>query len=139
MRNATMADRELVRDWTTRFVEEAVPDEVIPVEEIVRAAEQRIADAKLFLWIKNDSAVCMAQLTGSTPNGIRISGVYTPPDWRGKGFASALVAHVSQRQLDAGRRFCFLYTDAENPVSNRIYQRIGYREVCECRQVLFDR
>jgi len=138
MRNATTTDLELVRDWTVRFMQESVPDEVVPIEEIVRTAEQRVAEGKLFLWIDGDSPVCMAQLTGQTPNGIRISGVYTPPDRRRKGFASALVAHLSQRQLDEGRRFCFLYTDAENPVSNRIYQRIGYREVCECRHVLFD-
>ena len=32
-----------------------------------------------------------------TPNGVRIGPVYTPPEHRGRGYASALVAEVSQR------------------------------------------
>lgn len=29
------------------------------------------------------------------------------------------------------RTFCFLFTDLNNPTSNRIYQEIGYRPVCD--------
>ncbi len=73
----------------------------------------------------------MALWTGRTPHGIRISGVYTPPEWRGHGYASACVAHLSQRMLDDGRSFCFLFADLDNPTSNDIYQQIGYRPVCD--------
>ena len=74
---------------------------------------------------------------GETPSGIRIGPVYTPPPDRGQGYASALVAAVSQAQLDAGRRFCFLYTDLANPTSNRIYQAIGYRPVTGALRIDF--
>lgn len=73
----------------------------------------------------------MAGAGGRTPNGIRISAVYTPPDLRCRGYASALTAAVSQDQLNRGRRFCFLFTDLANPTSNKIYQEIGYRPVCD--------
>jgi hypothetical protein len=43
---------------------------------------------------------------------------------------------VSRVQLDAGRRWCFLFTDLANPTSNRIYQAIGYRPI---RDVLVHR
>jgi predicted GNAT family acetyltransferase len=39
------------------------------------------------------------------------------------------VACLSQSQLDAGKRFCVLYTDLANPTSNRIYTRLGYRHL----------
>jgi predicted GNAT family acetyltransferase len=64
--------------------------------------------------------------------------VYTPPALRGRGYASALVAAVSQAQLDAGRRFCFLFTDLANPTSNRIYQDIGYEAVCDVDEYRFE-
>ena len=64
---------------------------------------------------------------GRDANGIRIGAVYTPPELRQRGYASALVAAVSQAELDRGRRWCFLFTDLANPTSNRIYQAIGYR------------
>ena len=74
---------------------------------------------------------------GATPNGIRIGPVYTPPDRRGHGYASALTAGASQDQLDRGRRFVFLFTDLANPTSNKIYQAIGYEPVCDVDAYLF--
>ena len=79
----------------------------------------------------------MAAAMGETPNGTRIGCVYTPPALRGRGYASALVAELSQRLLDAGRRYCFLYTDLANPTPNVMYHRIGYRPVCDVVDVNF--
>ena len=63
--------------------------------------------------------------------------MYTPPPARGRGYASALVAEASQLQLDAGRRFCFLFTDLANPTSNHIYQAIGYEPVRDVDEYRF--
>jgi predicted GNAT family acetyltransferase len=68
----------------------------------------------------------MASALGSTPNGIRLGAVYTPPEFRSQGYGTALVASLSQLLLDSGHRFCFLYTDLSNPISNKLYMRIGY-------------
>ena len=62
---------------------------------------------------------------------LRVGPVYTPPERRRRGFGSAVTAAVSERQLAAGRSFCFLYTDLANPTSNRIYMDIGYEPVCD--------
>jgi predicted GNAT family acetyltransferase len=80
----------------------------------------------------------MACSQGPTPTGIRISLVYTPGEKRGRGYASACVAALSDEQLRAGRSRCFLFTDLANPTSNRIYQRIGYRPVCDFQEYRFD-
>jgi hypothetical protein len=82
------------------------------------------------IW-DDGQAVSMAGFGGRTPNGIRIGPVYTPPELRGRGYASALTAALTQRLLDEGRQFCFLFTDLANPTSNSIYQRIGYRPVSD--------
>ena len=66
-----------------------------------------------------------------TPGGIRLGPVYTPPERRRRGYATSLVAEVSARLLESGRRRCFLYTDLANPTSNAIYRRIGYEQVAE--------
>ena len=63
-------------------------------------------------------------------------------DRRGRGYATALTAELSQCLLDGrlfegGRRFCFLYTDLANPTSNAIYERIGYRRVAESAEIWF--
>ncbi len=65
--------------------------------------------------------------------------MYTPPEARRRGYASALVASVSQAALDAGRRFCFLFTDQANPTANHIYQAIGFEPVRDVDAYVFDR
>jgi uncharacterized protein len=63
--------------------------------------------------------------------------VYTPPELRGRGYASACVAALTQQLLDSGRRFVFLFTDLANPTSNSIYQTVGYRPVSDVDQYQF--
>jgi hypothetical protein len=92
----------------------------------------------LYLW-EDGEPVSLCGVGGPTPNGIRIGPVYTPPASRGRGYASALVAAVSQAALDAGRRFCFLFTDAANPTANHIYQQIGYEHVRDVLVYDFER
>ena len=89
------------------------------------------------LWEDGGAVVSASGWGGPTPNGIRIGPVYTPPELRGRGYATALVAELSQTLLDEGRRFCFLFTDLANPTSNAIYERIGYVRVCEAAMISF--
>ena len=94
-------------------------------------------DAGLVLW-EDGEPVSVAGYGGRTPNGIRVGPVYTPPELRGRGYASALVAGLSTMLLAEGRKFCFLYTDLANPTSNRIYEQIGYERVCDSAAIAFE-
>ena len=130
MRPYEPADRELAARWADAFSAEALPENAPQpesAEEFVERREQD-PDGGLVFW-EDRGPVCLAGYGGLTPNGIRIGPVYTPPELRGHGYASALTAALTQRLLDGGRRFCFLFTDLANPTSNSIYQRIGYRPV----------
>ena len=127
-------DLDLLVEWMTAFER----DTHIGGETDVRAAaRRRIDEQSVFIW-EDGGPVSMAASAGPTPNGIRVNLVYTPPGLRGRGYASACVAAVSQHLLDTGRSFCFLYTDLENPTSNRIYQNIGYRPVCDAAALDFE-
>ncbi len=100
-----------------------------------------LAEGRLFVWDIGDALaplpMMMAGWGGPTPTGVRINMVYTPPANRGKGYASWCVAQLTQQLLDSGRQRCFLYTDLANPTSNRIYQRLGYRFVCDFADYFF--
>ena len=138
VRPARPADRALVIDWVGAFMREAHGEDDPAADEA--AADRWIAGRSrvLHLWQVEGDTVSLCGVGGPTPNGIRIGPVYTPPDRRGRGYASALVAAVSQAELDAGRRFCFLFTDLANPTSNRIYQAIGYEPVRDIAVYGFD-
>jgi predicted GNAT family acetyltransferase len=138
-RPATRADERLLLDWLGAFAAEALHEE--PDEEHRRRMlEHRLgaAGAGFLLWEDGGEAVSLAGFGGATANGIRVGPVYTPPELRGRGYATALVAELSARLLAQGRRFCFLYTDLANATSNAIYERIGYVRVCDAAQIAFD-
>ncbi len=137
MRRAALEDLELVAGWFHAFVIEAQPHLHSTLETSRANAERWVKSGWLRIW-DDGGAVSMAGATGPTPHGIRVGAVYTPPESRRRGYASALVAALSQEQLDAGRRFCFLFTDLANPTSNRIYQDIGYEPVADVDEYRFE-
>jgi len=138
MRPAAPSDRELVARWMMTFSVEALGEDDTYEESLAVVDRWRETGARtLWLWEVDSSPVSMVGTTGETPNGIRIGPVYTPPPLRGHGYASAPTAAVSQAQLDAGRRYCFLFTDLANPTSNHIYPVIGYRPVADVTDIRF--
>lgn len=126
LRTGSQEDVRLVVTWLSAFSAEAG----LPPVDAERKAAEDVARGALCLW-EDGEPRSMAGEVAHTPHGARIGYVYTPPEWRGRGYASACVAGLSQRVLGSGRRFCFLYTDLSNPTSNAIYQRIGYERVCD--------
>lgn len=140
MRAPTEADRELLIQWMIDFSEEAV-HEIVSREDAERMVHNRLtSDPKVRafrMWWDEDKPVAFAGYGGLTPHGIRIGPVYTPPEARQRGYASALTAQMSQQLLDMGRTFCFLFTDISNPTSNHIYQTIGYEAVSDVDEYRF--
>jgi predicted GNAT family acetyltransferase len=127
-------------DVASRFIARFFHDVGEPTDEHKSRAMalRHLVDGTLFVW-DDDGIVSTTLVGGTTPHGIRVFGVYTPPELRRRGYATSCVAAVTQRMLDGGRRFCFLYTDLANPTSNAIYTRIGYRPVCDSALWRFSR
>lgn len=129
LRFAKMEEAPLIAEWISAFSKDVLPKgEQALGEEALRRAEERIKEERLAVWTVKNKPVAQAAFA-STDNVARISMVYTPPEHRGHGYASAAVAHLSQMQLEQGRKMCCLYADARNPVSNSIYRKIGYEFV----------
>jgi predicted GNAT family acetyltransferase len=130
LRPATEEDRPLLRRWLADFNQEALGETDTSRLEPLIDRLLRYDTQGIYIW-DDGQPVSIAGFTRPTPNGICIAAVYTPPALRGKGFASACTAALSQLLLDQGRKFCCLYTDLANPTSNHIYQAIGYQPVCD--------
>jgi predicted GNAT family acetyltransferase len=80
--------------------------------------------------------VSMAYASPASGGVTRIAGVWTPPELRGHGYASGVVAALSAARLDAGEA-CMLYSDLANPTSNAIYGAMGYRRVGDSISITF--
>lgn len=137
---ATEDDFELMVEWSLAFAAEAVdPASREDMEQNVRSRLDDDPKTRgMRFWVDDGKRVSMAGYGGLTPNSIRIGPVYTPPEYRRRGYASALTAAVSQEMLDNGRKFVTLYTDLSNPTSNHIYQAIGYQPVHDVDEYHFE-
>ncbi|MEV7118648.1 GNAT family N-acetyltransferase [Kitasatospora griseola] len=135
-RLAAPADRETVAQWLADFCVEA---ELRAPADPFADADQRIAAETLLLWETDGRRV--VALAGASPavaGMSRIGPVYTPPADRGHGYASALTAAATVHAQSRGADEVLLYTDLSNPVSNAIYQRLGYRPVNDAAEVAFE-
>ncbi|WP_319421105.1 GNAT family N-acetyltransferase [Pleurocapsa sp. FMAR1] len=127
LRLATQSDRNLLIKWGKAFEDEALGDNE-PRSDHQLWFNRHLKQKSLFVW-QDKVSVSMAAFGGATPNGIRINAVYTPPEYRGKGYATSCVAGVSQQLLNQDYKYCFLFTNLANPISNHIYRQIGYQPV----------
>ncbi len=133
-RVAADADVPLLTEWFRAFAFE-VHDMGRGAAGLAADVRERVSYGGVTVWEDGGLPVSIAAATRQVAGMARIGPVYTPPELRGHGYASAATAVASQALVEAGAEDVLLYTDLANPVSNSIYQRIGYRAV-EDRVVL---
>jgi uncharacterized protein len=105
--------------------------------ELLQEAQQRIQAGDVFVWENGGQVVCMAMKNRPTRRSICVSQVYTPPEQRGKGYATACVGDLSRQLLQSGWEFCTLFVNAANLPAYKAYQKIGYRLVREFEEYRF--
>jgi len=130
-RRAESADRELVDTWNRAFVRAIEGGGRTPP-----SLDHAVAGGRVALWEDDGRPVSMAYASRANGGITRISGVWTPPELRGHGYASGVVAALSRERQAAGER-CMLYTDLANPTSNAIYVAMGYRRVGDAVNIAF--
>lgn len=136
-RSAKAEDEEVIFQWLNEFHTEAVPhDPKRPDDEIYKDIREATRKEQFFIWEENSAPVCLVGSKRETQTERWIAPVYTPPHLRGRGYASALVAAVSQKIVDSGKKG-MLFTDLSNPTSNSIYQKVGYSAVADFRHYFF--
>jgi predicted GNAT family acetyltransferase len=135
-RLAGVDDGSLVDEWAQAFHHELYTSAGRNQPEVSLA--DRIENNDVFLW-EDDGPVSMVVKSRPTGKGISVSGVYTPPGYRQKGYATSCVTSLCRKILYDGYEFCTLYTDQANPASNSIYIRIGFREICDSVMYTFSK
>jgi predicted GNAT family acetyltransferase len=128
LRPAAPDQRDRLVRWWRAFYAEAEPSHPDDAEQDVAA---RYGDRSLYVW--EDGGVPVSLICGRlTGNGYGwIGPVYTPPRRRRRGYGGAGVAATSRRLLGAGASRCMLFTDLDNPTSNKIYHEVGYRRFAD--------
>ena len=134
LRVACMNDLPLMTKWIAAFAETI--GEPVNLEDARSHAEKRIKDQSLHIWDHN-GPVSFAGVSRPIRNGTTIGPVYTPPEHRGKGYATSCVMLLTKKLHSDGYSFCSLYTDLANPTSNSIYIKIGYVPIGDALEINF--
>lgn len=134
LREATSDDRSLAVKWSAAFSREAIPNRT---SEAADTVDRHLKSGTLYLWDNGLPVTMCASPAVGSHTGARINLVYTPPELRRRGYATAAVWSLTRKLLDGGRQHCCIYADLANPISNSIYQRIGYRPVGDFEEYEF--
>ena len=102
----------------------------------VEQVKGRLGKDVHFIW-EDGHPVSQTVSNRNTQNAGGINCVYTPPHYRNKGYASSVTAELSRILLERGKKFCYLFADADNPISCGIYKKIGYYDICVFDEIKF--
>jgi predicted GNAT family acetyltransferase len=135
-RPANEQDMSFLPYWCNGFHNDCFPNKN-DMQTSVGVAEHHLSSKRLYILEDKGVAVTMA---GNSRNMLSAGGVgpvFTPPYFRKRGYASACVARLSRQILESGKKYCVLYTNLANPISNSIYQKIGYKTICDSSVIKF--
>ncbi|WP_238650111.1 GNAT family N-acetyltransferase [Paenibacillus piscarius] len=133
---AEAGDIPLVAGYLAGFAEDAFGIRRAP-EEFTGNSEACIESGRLYLWMDQGQPVSMANLAHQSRRHMRMNEVFTPREFRKRGYASAAVAELCSQLLDKGIT-PMLYADAANPDSNKVYQAVGFKRTGSVADLRFD-
>jgi GNAT superfamily N-acetyltransferase len=136
----TEDDVELLADWRIAFTMEAIShrgSELTRTEVRQQVRDSIAAGGRHLVWWADGKPVSMAAVSAVRGGMSRIAPVYTPPECRGHGYGSSATAAAATWALERGAEHVLLFADLANPVSNSIYQRIGFVPVADALDVTF--
>ena len=126
-RVANWNDKDILIDWHIKFTKEALHEE-ISYEDFKDKLTSRIENKNIYIFEnEKHKPMAMAASTRQLINGVSISLVYSSKDARGQGYGLAVVYNLSKEYLNRGNKFCSLFVDKKNPISNGVYNKIGYK------------
>ena len=125
-RTAGPDDLDLVTRWLFAFHDEV--EHGGRTDELRSHAVTTVDEGRMMLWVDEDGeTVSMSGVRHPALGLSRVGPVYTPPERRRRGFAGAVTAAATRRGFELGATRTMLYTDADFPTSNHVYQQLGYR------------
>lgn len=135
MRQASESDLDLLEEWTEAYRTELRYK--INLTDARTWAEDEVRHGQLFFWEVDGVPVTMGVKEPPSRGGVCVGSIYTTPQFRKQGYATALVAALSTAILSVGSRYCMLFADCTNTTAIGIYQKIGYRHIGDFQEIDF--
>lgn len=135
-RVANKTHAELLSSWLLLF-EQETGITTSTAAEAARKIDQFLELKEVYIWEVDGEVVSCMKKARPSKHGITVSFVFTPEHHRRKGYARTLVAYVTEELL-LEYDFAMLYTDLQNPTSNKIYKEVGYEQIANPVHLIFE-
>ncbi len=112
------------------------PREIDPVI-YARRVEEDCRDQCTWVWRDARGLCFRASVSALTADAAQISGVYTPPEWRGQGIARRALRELSVRLFARTRAMCLFVNDVNAP-ARAVYARLGFVAHASWASAFFD-
>ena len=123
---ATMQDLPKIMEYMTAFSKEALHENLTVASALEKAKSQIDKGGIYLLRNEQNEVLSITMISRAIKNGRAISLVYTPDCYRNKGYSSSLLYQVCMNLFAEGNQFVTLFVDKTNPVSNRVYEKLGF-------------
>ncbi len=126
--------RQLATAWRADFCAEVMntPD---PESQARRDISGHIERGQHRILLLHGKPVAMTGFNAALPQIVQVGGVYTPPEFRNKGFARLAVAlHLAEARNQGTPRAIL---GAANDAATRAYEAIGFQRCGDFRLALF--
>lgn len=139
LRPAVPADLALVHESGALLRAEELEEDPRLVDPAAyrRRAEEECRDGYTLLWVAPDGLRFRASVSALTADAAQVSGVYTPPSQRGRGFARRGMSEVCMRLFERSRAVCLFVNDFNAPAI-AVYRRIGFVDHAAWRSLFYD-
>lgn len=136
MIDACKVDRAILTRWIKAYAIEALGSEDNEAlnEHVESRVNRTINGTDCWALLIDGEPVSLSGFNARLPDIVQIGPVWTPPEYRSRGYARALVAMTLQKAKEEGAEKAILFTD--NPAAAKAYESIGFEETGSYRLAL---
>jgi RimJ/RimL family protein N-acetyltransferase len=127
-RNAKTRDIDTLTHWRVEYDIAVLGDEETDVlwEEERAAAEHVIEAGNTWILEDQGTPVATSAFNSSIDEAVQIGGVWTPPEFRSRGYARGVVAQSLLDAREDGVEKAILFTDEDNIPAQKAYTALGF-------------
>ncbi|WP_059011629.1 GNAT family N-acetyltransferase [Streptomyces specialis] len=141
VRRVRKDEMELVLPASVAMFTEEVGVSPLDAEDGGLTYQARVAETvgtgRCFARVEDGRVVFKAEIGAVTPDACQLQGVWTAPDRRGRGLATAGLATVLRHALAEAAPVVSLYVNDFNTPALTVYRRLGLTRVGTLMSVLF--
>jgi GNAT superfamily N-acetyltransferase len=130
--------KNILIDWMKSYDIEALGalnDETLK-KKVLEHWNLRLQKNDSWILLLNGTPVALSAFNARIADMVQVGPVWTPPEYRNKGFARTLLAYTLCQEKLKGTKQAILFTD--NPAAIKVYLAIGFKKIGNYRLALLE-